>query len=77
MTATLTLELTLDQLITAINCLDFEEKCQLKELIEQQIFEKEEENYQDNSETKEELELIRKEYQEGEYITLDQFLAQG
>lgn len=77
MTATLTLELTLDQLITAINCLDFEEKCQLKELIEQQIFEKEEENYQDNFETKEELELIRKEYKEGEYITLDQFLAQG
>jgi hypothetical protein len=75
MTATLKLELTLDKLIEAINSLDFEEKCQLREVIEQQIFEKEEENYQDNPDMKEELKLIRKEYQEGEYVTLDQFLV--
>ena len=77
MTATIKLELTLDKLIEAINSLDFEEKCQIREVIEQQIFEQEEENYKDNSDTREELDLIRKEYQEGEYVTLNEFLAQS
>lgn len=77
MTAIIKLELTLDKLIEAINSLDFEEKCQIREVIEQQIFEQEEENYQDNSDTIAELELVRKEYQQGEYVTLHQFLAQS
>jgi hypothetical protein len=74
MIATIKLELSLDKLIEVISSLDFEEKCQLKEVIEQQIFELEEENYQDDPETIAELELIKNEYQQGDYITLDNFL---
>jgi hypothetical protein len=77
MTATIKLELTLDKLIEAISSLNLEEKCQILEVIEQQIFELEEEHYQDDSETIAELELVRKEYQQGNYITLDDFLSKS
>ena len=76
MTVTIKLELTLDKLIEAISSLDFEEKCKLREVIEQQIFEIEEENYEDDPETLAELELVKNEYKQGDYITLDDFLAQ-
>jgi len=77
MTATIKLELSLEKLVEVISSLDFDEKCQLKEVIEQQIFEAEEEKYQDNTETLAELELVRKEYEQGDYVTLDDFLSQS
>jgi hypothetical protein len=77
MTATIKLELTLDKLIEAISSLNLEEKCQILKVIEQQIFELEEEHYQDDSETIAELELVRNEYQQGDYITLDDFLSKS
>lgn len=76
MTATVKLELSLEKLVEIISSLNLEEKFQLREVIEQQIFEAEEENYQDDAETVAELELVRKEYEQGDYVTLDDFLSQ-
>lgn len=75
MATTIKIELSFDNLIEAISLLNFEEKSQLKDIIEQQIFEAEEKKYQDNLETKTELELVRNEYKQGKYLTLDEFLA--
>jgi DNA replication initiation complex subunit (GINS family) len=60
MSATIKIELSLDNLIEAISSLDFAEKCQLKEIIEQQIFAIEEDFYEDSPETIAELELVNK-----------------
>jgi mRNA interferase RelE/StbE len=73
MSATIKIELSLDNLIEAISSLDFAEKCQLKEIIDQQIFAIEEDFYEDSPETIAELELVNKEYEQKEYLTLDDF----
>ena len=51
MPAIVKLQLSLETLIEAITSLDLQEKCRLREVIEQQIFELEEELYQEEPET--------------------------
>ncbi|NJR64204.1 MAG: hypothetical protein HC772_00895 [Leptolyngbyaceae cyanobacterium CRU_2_3] len=75
MPAILKLNLSLQVLAEAIASLDLEEKRQLKEMIEQQIFEAEEALYEDDSETQAEIQAVRTEYKTGEYLTLDEYLA--
>jgi len=48
---------------------------QLLEILEQQIFEAEEDSYQDDEETLAELKQVRNEYQSGYYVTLEQYLS--
>ncbi len=76
MPATIKLQLSLDNLIEAITSLDLQEKCSLREVIEQQIFEAEEELYEENSETIAEIQSVRTEYETGEYLTFDGYLAE-
>jgi hypothetical protein len=75
MPATVKLQLSLETLIEAITSLDLKEKCRLREVIEQQIFEAEEELYEDDRETIAELQSVRAEYEAGDYLTLDEYLV--
>jgi hypothetical protein len=43
--------------------------------MEQQIFEAEEALYEDDPETAAEIQTVRAEYDAGEYLTMDQYLA--
>jgi hypothetical protein len=75
MPAIVKLQLSLEALAEAIYSLDLEEKRQLQEMIEQKIFEEEEELYEDDAEIEAEIETVRAEYAAGEYLTLDEYLA--
>ena len=75
MPAIVKLQLSIETLVEAISSLNLEEKCQLKEIIEQQIFEAEEAVYEDDLETKKEIQAVRAEYATGESITMDEYIA--
>ncbi|MBW4562249.1 MAG: hypothetical protein KME32_14060 [Mojavia pulchra JT2-VF2] len=75
MPAIVKLQLSLEDLAAAIFSLNLEEKRQLQEIIEQQIFEAEEALYEDDAETQAEIQAVRTEYAVGEYMTIDQYLA--
>lgn len=75
MPAIVKLQLSLETLAEAISSLDLTEKRQLQELIEQQIFEAEEALYEDDAETLAEIEAVRAEYNDGESVTINEYLA--
>jgi hypothetical protein len=66
----------LESISKAISPLSLENKKQLLEILEQQIFELEEANYQDDENTINEIKLVQQEYKNQEYLNLDQFLQQ-
>jgi len=66
----------LESISKAISPLSLENKKQLLEILEQQIFELEEANYQDDENTINEINLAQQEYENKEYLNLDQFLQQ-
>ncbi|MGB3649622.1 MAG: hypothetical protein WBA41_00105 [Rivularia sp. (in: cyanobacteria)] len=74
MPAIVKIQLSLKALAEAISSLDIEEKMQLQEIIEQQIFEAEEALYEDDVETQKEIEAVRTEYALGESITIDEYI---
>jgi hypothetical protein len=74
MTTTISLQISLDSLIQAVSSLDLEAKRHLLDIIEQQIFEAEEASYTEDSETKAEIESVRLEYQQGDFVTIDDFI---
>ncbi|BAU14472.1 hypothetical protein LEP3755_50190 [Leptolyngbya sp. NIES-3755] len=69
-------KLSVEALAEAIASLDLEEKRQLQEILEQQIFEDEEAAYEDDPGTLAEIQAVRDEYARGEYLTYDKYLAQ-
>lgn len=71
MPATVSVQLSLESLVEAITSLDLPEKQQLLEILEQQLFEIEEENYKEHPETVAEIQAVRVEYDAGEYQTFD------
>ncbi len=75
MPAIVKLQLSLETLVEAISSLNLEKKCQLQEIIEQQIFEAEEAVYEDDLETKKEIQAVRAEYAADESITIDKYLT--
>ena len=74
MPATVKLQLSFETLIEAISSLDLEEKQQLQEIIEQQIFEEEDEMEQ-NPQILAEIAEARKAYQDGDYQTIQEYVA--
>lgn len=74
MTTTINLQISLDSLIQAVSSLDLDSKKHLLDIIEQQIFEAEESSYIEDSETKTEIEAVRLEYQQGDVMTIDDFI---
>ncbi|MDJ0618717.1 MAG: hypothetical protein QNJ63_18580 [Calothrix sp. MO_192.B10] len=75
MPAIVKLQLSLEVLAEAICSLSLEEKRQLQEIIEQQIFAAEEALYEDDGETQAEIQAVRAEYAAGESMTMDEYLA--
>ncbi len=75
MPAIVKIQLSLEVLAEAISFLNLEEKHQLQEIIEQQIFEAEEALYSDDAQTKAEIRAVRAEYTVGEYMNMDEYLA--
>lgn len=65
-------KLSVEALAEAISSLDLEEKRQLQEILEQQIFEDEEADYEDDAATLAEIKAVRDEYAAGEYLTYDE-----
>ncbi|MCC5660454.1 hypothetical protein LC608_26440 [Nostoc sp. XA010] len=77
MPAIVKLQLSLETLAEAISSLDLTEKRQLQEALEQQIFEAEEALYEDDAETLAEIQAVRAEYNNGESVTINEYLANG
>lgn len=75
MSTIVNLQISLDALIQAVSTLDIDAKRQLLEVIEQQVFEAEEAEYQEDAETKAETEAVQIEYSQGEFMTIDDFIA--
>lgn len=75
MSAIVKLQLSLEAFAEAISSLNLEEKRQLQEIIEQQIFEAEEALYEDDAETQAEIQAVRDEYTRGESITMDEYIT--
>ena len=75
MPAIVKLQLSLETLAEAISSLDLTEKRQLQELIEQQIFEAEEALYEDDAQTQAEIQSVRAEYKDGDFMTVNEYLA--
>jgi hypothetical protein len=66
---------TLVTAIELINALSFEEKHQLWLILEEAIAETEQ-NWNQDDETKLEIQKVRDEYDKGEYLTFDRYLLQ-
>jgi hypothetical protein len=75
MAATVKVQISFESLVEAIESLDLPEQRQILEILEQKVFEAEEELYEDDAETIAEIQAVRAEYEAGEYQTLEDYLA--
>lgn len=75
MTPTISLQITLDSLIQAVTSLDLDAKRHLLDIIEQQVFEAEEATYEEDVDTKAEIDAVKLEYQQGDFMTIDHFIS--
>jgi hypothetical protein len=73
---TVKIGISFESLLEAISSLAVPEKRKLWELLETELFQHEEEEGKDNPETIAEIQAARTDYQAGNYLTLDQYLAQ-
>ena len=62
--------------IESVNFLSLEEKHQLWLILDEAIAQAEEQDWLEDDETAMEIQQVREEYGQGEYITFDQYLAQ-
>jgi sensor domain CHASE-containing protein len=74
MSATVQLQLSFNSLVEAVSSLDLTEKQQLQEIIEQQIFEAEDDLEQD-PQVLVEVAAARQAYQNGDYQTVQAYAA--
>ena len=77
MVTTINLKITLESLTESITSLNLKQKRQLLEMLQQQIFEEEEANYEDDTNTIAEIEAVQAEYETGDYLTFDDYLKKG
>ena len=72
----LNLFIPMELLINSLNALTLSEKQQLWRILDEAIADAEEENWGEDEETKREIQLVRDEYANGEYMTFQQYLNQ-
>jgi H2-forming N5,N10-methylenetetrahydromethanopterin dehydrogenase-like enzyme len=72
----LNLFIPMELLINSLNALTLSEKQQLWRILDEAIADAEEENWREDEETKREIQLVRDEYANGEYMTFQQYLNQ-
>ena len=75
MVTTVNFQIPIEVLIAAIDALKLEERQELLEILEQKIFEAEEANYEEDAETAAEIKAVQAEYDAGDYVTFDEYLA--
>lgn len=68
-------QISFESLIEAIESLDLEDKLKLREILDDQIFEAEEDQMENDPAVLAEVETARKEYQTGDYQTLEEYIA--
>ena len=73
--STVSLQIPMESLIASINALELKDQQKLLEILEQRVFEAEEAGYEEDAETKAEIEAVQAEYATGEYTTFDDFLS--
>lgn len=66
---------TVESLALAIKRLSFKDKERLLDMIEQQIFEEEEDNYEETEESLAELAAARAEIEAGNYVTVEDYIG--
>ena len=62
--------------IKSVNALSLEEKHQLWIILDEAIAQAEEQDWLEDDATAEEIQQVREEYRQGEYITFHEYLAQ-
>ena len=72
----LNLFIPMELLINSLNALSLSEKQQLWRILDEAIADAEEENWREDEETKREIQLVRDEYANGEYMTFQPYLNQ-
>lgn len=75
MTTTVSLTIPLESLIAAVSALEHKDKQLLLDILDQQIFEAEESDYEATSETAAEVAEAKAAYDAGDYTTFDDYLA--
>lgn len=73
---TVNLKISFESLVNAIASLGLEEKRKLWQILDEQIAEAEENLWEEDPNTQAEIEEARAAYQEGDYLTLDEYIAQ-
>lgn len=73
--ASVQIQIPFDSLIEAIASLDLEKKHQLLEIIEDLVFEAEEESIEQNPQVLDEVEEARQAYQKGNYQTIQEYIT--
>lgn len=75
MTTTIDSHNLVESLVSAITALSLEEKQKIVDIVEQQIFEAEEANYEEDADTADEIKTVKAAYQKGEYDTYEAYMA--
>jgi hypothetical protein len=75
MTAIVKVQISFESLVEAIESLDLEAKLKLREILDEQIFEAEEDLMENDPTVLAEVEAARKAYQAGDYQTLEEYIA--
>ena len=70
----LNLFIPIELLINSLNALSLSEKQQLWRILDEAIADAEEDDWREDEETKKEIQLVRDEYANGEYMTFQQYL---
>lgn len=74
--AGLNLFIPMELLINSLNALSLSEKQQLWRILDEAIADAEKDDWREDEETKKEIQLVRDEYANGEYMTFQQYLNQ-
>ena len=72
----LNLFIPMELLINSLNALSLSEKQHLWQILDEAIADAEEDDWREDEETKKEIQLVREEYTNGEYMTFQQYLNQ-
>ena len=72
----LNLFIPMELLINSLNALSLSEKQQLWRILDEAIADAEEDDWREDEETKKEIQLVRDEYANGEYMTFQQYINQ-
>jgi hypothetical protein len=72
----LNLFIPMELLINSLNALSLSGKQHLWQILDEAIADAEEDDWREDEETKKEIQLVRDEYANGEYMTFQQYLNQ-